>query len=154
MPEEITIDSYKFQNFALAGGTSVTFTVETLEGRDVTEQDVPIVKDMLIDLGKWECLRETGKHLLSDLGIRQQATLQNYEKPFGIELYEIEQVERNPYTDSLQCSIHIRIEERHKRESLNVNPIFTVEEITNQIGNIPRWKAFKKTMSIIKEQLR
>ena len=154
MPEEMTIDNYKFQNFALAGETSVTFTVETLVGREVTEQDIPIVKDMLNDLGKWECLRETGKHLLSDLGIRQQATLQGNEKPFGIELYEIERVERNPFADRLIFRIHIRIEERHRRESLHLNPIFTVEEITNQVGNIPRWRTFKKAMSLIKEQLR
>jgi hypothetical protein len=152
MSEEIIIDSYKFRNFSLAGNTTIDFAVTPIEGRDVTEADSQTVREILEDLGKWESLIETGLHMLSDLRIIQivQATLQSYEKPYGIELYEVNI--RRAF-EHLNCSIHTRPEERHRRENTGTAAI-SVEEIQGQVNNIPKWKAFKKTIQLVKEQLR
>jgi hypothetical protein len=122
----------------------------TIEGRDITETDSQTVKGILNDFGKWENLIKTGLHMLSDLRIVQieQSILQSYEKPCGIELYEVA-IGRGNLGLRLDCSIHITPEERHKREQLNVSPIFSVEEITNQLSNVPKWKAFEKTMKLL-----
>jgi hypothetical protein len=150
--QEIIIDNYRFQNFSLAGNTTINFTAETIEGRDITETDSQTVRGIFNDLGKWESLIRTGLHMLSDLRITQieQSTLQSYEKPCGIELYEVG-IGRGSLGLRLDCSIHIKLEERHKREQLNVSPIFSVEEITSQLTNIPKWKAFEKTMKLLSD---
>jgi hypothetical protein len=129
--------------------------VEIKADREVKEEDSKIVRDMLNDLGKWETLVKGSLHLLLDLGIRQfsSATLESYEKPLGTEIYDDIKIEKSG-DFSLDCSIHIKKEERNRRELLKISPVFPINEITDQLGNVPKWRAFKKTMLIIKEQLR
>jgi hypothetical protein len=151
--EKIDIEGYRFRNFRLErDDTTVYFTVDITEDRFANENDAQIVSRILDDMGKWESLVKASLHLLSDLRLRQiePTILQSYEKPSGIELYEVGM--KKVGESSLEGEIHIRREERHKREHLKITPIFTVEEVTSQLVNIPKWRAFKKAMLIIKEQ--
>ena len=150
--ETIMVDSYTFWNFKLdKASNTLSFCVGFLGGRDLRDEDKQTVEDMLNDLGKWETLVRTGLHLLSDLRIRQieQATIQNYDKPLGTGIYKYT-VEKADI-DRLDCSIHIKKEERERRNQLKIEPIFSVKEITNQLNNVPKWKAFQKTISIVKD---
>jgi hypothetical protein len=151
--QEIKIESYRFFNFRLAENTTVLFSVAVIEGRDFNGTDSQKVTGILNGLGKWESLIKGGLNVLSDLRIIQieQSTLQSYEKSCGIESYEVN-IQRGALGLQLNCSIHIRPEERRRREQINISPTLTLEEITGQLSNISKWKAFEKAMKIIKEQ--
>jgi hypothetical protein len=140
---EIEAEGYRLWNFQILKSL-VTFNVAPV-GRDAKEEDVKKVMAILDDLGKWENLVKTGLHLFSELKIGniQQADLQDYEKPFGKEQYQIalKQVDEN-----IEVAIRLTVDERHIREQKNVDPIFSVPEIYNQINNISKWKAFEKTL--------
>ena len=152
--EEIVFEGYKFSEFSILNDTTVRFKV-TSNFIDFTKDDVIYIEDIIKNnLGKWESLIKTGLHIFSELHIIQpeQAVLQNYEKPFGIELYKSPSVEIDGLHDCLWVFISLTPEERRKRQSANVTPILQVEEIKRQISNIPKWKAFEKTIKIAKEQ--
>jgi len=152
--EEIVFEGYKFSEFSILDDTTVRFKV-TSNFIDFTKDDVIYIEDIIKNnLGKWESLIKTGLHIFSELHIIQpeQAVLQNYEKPFGIELYKSPSVEIDGLHDCLWVFISLTPEERRKRQSANVTPILQVEEIKRQISNIPKWKAFEKTIKIAKEQ--
>jgi hypothetical protein len=156
MSEDILIDGYKFDNFRFAERSTSTVLFDFMldSENEVTSDDKQKIMTMLCEMGKWESVIKTGFILFSELGIRhiEPATLQQYEKPSGAELYEISLVERqtNPYFAT--CKIHLKADELQRRQHLNVNPVFTSEEVANQIKNIPKWKAFEKTLNILKEQ--
>jgi hypothetical protein len=151
--QEIKVESYRFFNFRLAGNATVLFNVAIIEGRDFNGTDSQKVTGILNGLGKWEILIKGGLNVLSDLRIIQiePSVLQSFERSCGIELYEVN-IQRGRLGVQLECGIHIKPEERRRREQLNISPVLTVEEITSQLSNIPKWKAFEKTMKIIKEQ--
>lgn len=156
LPQEIFIDDYKFDNFRMEGRDTSTifFDAARVDRNDVTNEDKEKIVNMLSELGKWEALVRTGFNLLSEMGIGpfERATLDGCEKKFGVELYEFRAVQwrRNPYCSTFE--IHLKVDERHRREDRNIEPIFSTKEIYDQITNIPKWKAFEKTMKIIKEQ--
>jgi hypothetical protein len=142
---EIQIESYRFWSFKIEGNL-VTFLVAHLIGRDVTEEDIKKVKAILDDLGKWENLVKTGLHLFSELKIGniQQADLQNYDRSFGKELYEMDIKKTND--DIMRGTVLLVTEERHIREEMHVEPIFSDSEMYNQIDNIKKWRTLEKTL--------
>lgn len=146
--QEIVVDDYKFSYFILSG-QQLRFFVTPVSGRDVTEEDQRKVEAMLSALGKWESLMKTGLQLFSDLGFISSApaALEILGKPFGAELYSIGV---NLGRD-LTVLVTLKPEERHRREAIGLEPLFQVEEIRDQISNLPKWKAFKQTMKILKE---
>jgi hypothetical protein len=122
---------------------------------EVTPNDEAYIKEIIQDnLGKWESLIKTGLYVFSEIGIihPETAILERYEKPFGIELYSEPSVERDGLNDWLWVFITLTQNERIKRRNANINPIIQVEEIWNQLINIPKWKAFEKTIKIVKGQ--
>jgi len=155
MAEEMKFEDYTFSEFAVVGTSTVRFKVNTISGRDITAEDERTVRDVLNNLGKWESLIRTGLQLFSELGFihPEPATLQNYEKPFGVELYSTAtEIDRRYGNDSVWVGLSLTTQERHRREAAHLNPLLQVEEIRSQLSNLPKWKAFEKTIKIFKEQ--
>jgi hypothetical protein len=151
--QELMFDSYKFSEFALVGTRTVKFRVNSVTGRDFNVADKLRIENMLKDLGKWENLIKTGLHLFSELGFihAEEATLSNYEKPFGIGLYSTA-ANVDSDNENIWVDISLAPEERQRREAANITPIIQVEEIYGQLSNIPKWKTFEKTIKLLIEQ--
>jgi len=154
MPEEIVLGNYKFSDFTISNSSTVCFKATNNNSSYATQEDSEFIKDEINNnLGKWESVIKTGIHVFAELGIIQpeQTTLQNYEKSFGMELYECK-VSLSLRDNCIWVSISLTQGELQKRQGANVSPIIQIQEITNQMRNIPKWRAFGKTMKIIKEQ--
>jgi len=153
MSEDIIFEDYTFAEFSLLDASTVRFKV-TSQSIEVCEEDERRVEGILNNsLGKWESLMKTGLQMLSELRIIQpeQAVLQDYEKPFGMKLYNL-RADVDSLRDCIWVFVSLKPEERRRRQSANVTPIFQVDEVRNQLGNISKWKAFEKAMRIVKEQ--
>ena len=150
--QEIKIDNYKLWDFEQIRN-DVLFKVAAVDRLGVDEADKEKIEAILNVVGKWESLIKTGLHLFSELRLIQleQAALRNYEKTFGMEFYELG-IDVGRFRDYFYVSFHLKPEERHKRERSHLDPLLPVEEIYDQIANISKWKAFEKTIKIIKEQ--
>jgi len=147
--EDIQVESYKFTNFEQSENR-VSFRVATIEGRDLTTDDRDMLEAFLDDIGKWESLVKAGLNLLFELSIVQvdETTLQKYQKEFGSEKYT-----RNIGRDSLgrYLYVHVRLsrDERHRREGTGLDSTLQVQEIYDQLNNVPKWRAFKKAVELI-----
>lgn len=156
LTQEILIDDYKFRNFGIEdrGTIIITFGAVRINQNDVTKEDKEKIVNILKDMGKWEALVRTGFNIFSEIGIGhfERDTLVDSKKRYGAELYEIttNQWEGSPYRATIE--IRLKVDERHRRDDLTIDPNFSPEEIYNQIVNIPKWKAFEKTIELIKEQ--
>jgi hypothetical protein len=157
---ETKIDDYRFFDFSSLPDNSIVFSVESFYGKELTQKDVDAVREILADMGKWENLVKGGLTLLSDLRIINinQTELQTYDKPVGAELYDPEvHIASGSCNYLITVNFRLAVEERHKREERQVKiyhrldniPLITVEEISGQVCNIAKWKAFKKTLETI-----
>lgn len=153
--EEMIFEKYKFSEFTILQTSTVRFKV-TSNSYEVTVDDENYIKDAInSNLGMWESLIKTGLQVFSELGIihLEQGIPEEYERPFGVELYEVTTSTERPH-DWIWAFISLTTEERHRRQNANLNPLLQVEEIKGQLSNITKWKNFSKTMKIIKEQWR
>jgi hypothetical protein len=91
-------------------------------------------------------LVKTGLYLFSELKIGniQQGDLQHYDRSFGKELYEMDIKKTND--DIMRGTVLLVTEERHIREEMHVEPIFSDSEMYNQIDNIKKWRTLEKTL--------
>jgi hypothetical protein len=148
--EEIQTEKYKFTDFEQTD-SGISFNVVTIEENDVTEDDREEIEAFLNDLGKWESLVKAGLNLLSELKIVQveEITLQNYQKEFGSEKYRVN-VQRGRFGRHLRVNVYLSIEERHRRAGTGDSSVLQVQEIYDQLKNIPKWRAFRKAMQLIR----
>lgn len=151
--EEFQTESYRFVNFHQIG-LNVIFEVVPIEGRDVTDDDRTKINEFLHELGKWENVVKAGLNLLSDLTVIQveQSILQSYEKEFGIEKYAVN-IEIASLRQRLTVITRLSREERHRREATETSPVFRVQEIYDQVKNIPKWRALQKAMNLTRRNL-
>ncbi|MFH0817552.1 MAG: hypothetical protein V1909_02855 [Candidatus Micrarchaeota archaeon] len=151
MPQEFTFGKYTFSEFSMLDNDTVRCKVQT-NSLAMTEEDANNVSGIINNMGKWENVVKTGLNLLAELGIGNlsQATTQNNEIPFEIEPYE-PRASLDGFNRCLWVFFSLTSEEYRRRENAQINPIIQPEEITSQLANIPKWKAFGKTVEIIKE---
>jgi len=147
---DIVISDYKFSNFRAVDAV-VSFAVGTIEGRDVSGDDANKIVELLHHLGKWENLLKTSLNLISELKIRpvDQTTLQYYQKEFGSEKYHTD-AKLGKLSSNLAVTMHLESEERRKREALGIDHGLHIEEIYDQLKNIPKWISFKKMLELIR----
>ena len=145
--EEIKTEKYKFTDFEQAD-SGISFSVVPIEGRDVNDDDKEEIEAFLNELGRWESLIKAGLNLISELKIAQidDTILQNYQKEFGSEKYRAN-VQRGRFGRHLRVHMHLSSEERHRRTS----SFLQVQEIYDQLKNIPKWRAFRKAMQLIRQ---
>lgn len=146
--EGIKTEKYKFVGFEQSGNHMFFFVVP-VEGRDIASGDEGEIRDFLEELGKWESLIKAGLNLLSELKIVQvdDTTLQNYQKEFGSEKYRVD-IQRDTMHERLRVSIYLTAEERHRREGVGLGSTLQVQEIYDQVKNVPKWRAFKNVLEL------
>ena len=131
MPQELIVEGYKFSEGTVNVDT-VTLKVTTYTLR-YTQDHLNQVTDIMKNLGKWEGLIKTGLDIFAELGLGQpsQTTLDKYEKPFGIELYDSLAIEIDNRMDSrcLWVSISLTDEERQKRQNAEIRPIIQLRRL-------------------------
>jgi hypothetical protein len=153
--QSVEIYHYNFSEFGTIEKDKTVRIKVTPTSRSVSaEEDKEAIKLILNDIGKWENLTKTGSLLLSELGIIQpdQTMIQNYDEPSGIELYDVE-FNVDDSLDFLWLFISFADEEEANRENAKLNIIPEPEKIKAQIVNIPKWKALKKTIKVVQEEL-
>jgi hypothetical protein len=161
--EPIIVDDYKFSNFEHVDSEyKVTFRVEWVRAKQLTKEDFDSVIAILNDSGKWEKLIVGNLYLFSELTTRpiDETILKNYEKTSGIELNKAYRTpsldirfEQKSSHNYLFACIRLNDGELIKRQDEGIRPIFSIEEIYNPLMNVPKWRALKKTIKIIREEL-
>jgi hypothetical protein len=148
--EEIQTERYRFTDFRQSD-RGMSFNVVKIEGEDFTEDDRGAIEVFLTDLGKWESLVKAGLNLISELRIVpvDETILQNYQKEFGSEKYSIN-VQIGTSGQFLDVYMRLSREERHRRTGTGVSSFLQVQEIYDQLKNVPKWRAFKKAMQLIR----
>ncbi len=151
MPQEFTFGKYKFCDFEMMRGETVRCRVRT-GYFDITEEDERNVTSIIEKTGNWEKLVKSGLDLLAELGIAKPipVTEHNINIPFGFELYEF-RVSPDNSNACLWVFFNLTAEERRRRLNAEIKPIIQIEEITNQIANIPKWLDFEETIKRIKD---
>jgi len=123
----------------------------TIERRNFTDQDESELKAFLNDMGKWENFIKAGKNLLEDLGINTK-TGKEHQEEFGIEKYVITKFEKKD--ERLTVTIELTSEESLRRTRGDSKfSTLPIEEIREQLKNVPKWQTLKKTLSELKEKL-
>ncbi|MGD0645544.1 MAG: hypothetical protein ABSA75_11630 [Candidatus Bathyarchaeia archaeon] len=153
MSEEIVLGGYKLSKFDIVDN-AIRFVAIPISG-EVSVGDKAIITETICNnLGKWESLMNTALNIFSELGISQptEEVLKNYEKPFGMELYQEPSVNKESLSDIFWVFISLNQQERIKRKNAKLDPILTIDEIVSQLRNIPKWIAFEKTLKTVKNQ--
>jgi hypothetical protein len=90
MSIEIELGDYVF-SFFQSNNRSVSASVEHLSGVDLGEKDIERVRELLSDIGKWECMLKASLNFLYDTGLVnvQETAIKAYDKQFGAELYSL-----------------------------------------------------------------
>lgn len=130
--------------------TVVRVNIATVEGRNFTDGDISELKKFFSDMGKWEKITKAGKSLLEDLGLVTKVEEQG-KIEFGFEKYNVELEKKNH-------RVYVRIT-LTKEESLRRTKgdrdreELSLEEIVEQVKNVPKWQRLQKAVSEFKEQL-
>jgi len=145
-------EKYEFE--FVQEGNYVLIRIKLAEGfskmRDIVAADCEEIEQFLSDIGKWENLIKAGLNLLFHLEIVQvnEDTMSRYEGEFGPEKYEIEVKKTKDWL--IVAWIYVSREERYRRWGGIENQL-PVNEIYEQVRNIPKWKSFKKASRFIRE---
>ena len=130
----------------------VGINVATIERREVTEDDENEVRSFIEDMGKWEALAKTGRSLLEDLGFGLRGG-EEQEKEFGIDTptqkYKVD-YERKDNRILVRIKLTSTESLRRTRGDTTL-AVLPLEEIVEQIKNVPKWQIFKKTISELKK---
>jgi hypothetical protein len=153
MAEAVKVESYTFTEFQALerNPNTIRFRASPDSGNDVVQDDIVCVTAILRDMGKWESLINTGLSIFSELGFIH-AEENAHPLTFGTQLYGNPTVELDNSRDFLWCFISLTTDERHRRERTGLNPIFQTLEIESQLKNVPKWKAFEKTLTLLKNR--
>lgn len=148
-PDEITVKNLRFMSFRVED-RAVQCDVQWIDG--LMPLPVPAknhLDNLLIDLGKWERLTTSVYQLKLGSTDKPQAN-------FGHELYEIITGVTEPSLNTPQRRGHV-IFRLKEAESLlrtngreNIGPP-EIDEIKNQIGNLPKWTNFIKLIANLRE---
>lgn len=149
MTETYSFESDKYQFHFCSGKdrrgylSSVIVDILPIERRDTVDKDEEEIRSFLADIGKWETFVTAGKGLFEDLGLELKGKEVYGRMSFGIEKYKIE-YERD--TRGVRVVVKLAEEEslrRTKGES-KYNPP-SIEEIVEQVKNVPKWQALKRS---------
>ena len=151
--EELTIGNYKFGEFTQER-YGVTFQVTRIDEYAVTRDDETKINSILKELGKWENVVKAGLYLLSELKlITVDATfLHEYEKRFDSEIYQIT-AETTGFERLYFVRIMLSQEEGRRRTANGLGDILQLQEIYDQLKNVPKWEALQKALKITRENL-
>lgn len=127
---------------------NVTVKVRTIEGRDITEQNLGELKDYFRNMGKWETFVKAGKELLEDFGIGTKSE-KEHEREFGFDKYEMD-FERREEQLTVTIKLTPKESRRRTRGSTSSATVPPLEEIAQQIRNVPKWKTLRKAISELK----
>jgi len=135
---------------ALGRAQSIALDVATVERRNLTDEDVSELKEFFKDMGKWEAFVKAGKSLLEDLGFDVKGE-KEHEKDFGFEKYDIEFEKKD---DRVMVTINLTKAESLRRSKGDTERAgLPIEEISEQLKNVPKWQTLKKAISELKKQL-
>lgn len=152
--ESFETEKYEFhfyQDERFGRTNTVKANVVTVEGRDLTNDDLSELKLFFDDMGKWENLSITTKNLLEDLGIISKKGTEEPKKKFGSEKYNIEMQDKD---DFVMITIRFTPEERRRRtREGRQSEELSLKEITEQVKNVPKWQMLKKTLSDLRKQV-
>ena len=153
MAEVIKVENYTFTELGILerNPSTMRFRATPDSGNDAVEEYIGRITIILNDMGKWESLVNTGLSVFSELGFIHAEGQNVYPPPFGTQLYNNPTVELDGSRDFLWCFISLSTDERHKRQHAGFNPIFQAGEIESQLKNVPKWKAFEKTLTLLKK---
>lgn len=128
----------------------VIVDISSIERREVTDKDKHELEEFFGDMGKWESFVEVGKSLLQDLGIPLEIK-EKERREFGVEKYkkDFEIIKRD---ESIMVTINLTDEESSRR-AWRARGMLSVEEIREQLKNVPKWQILKKTILELKEKL-
>lgn len=144
-------EKYRFWFYQDKDKWIVYVDVATVEGRDITDEDVAELNDFFMDMGKWETFVKAGKSLLGDLGVYAKGE-KEHEKEFGIEKYVIPTFEKKK--SRLAVTIKLKPEESLRRTKGDTKwDVLPVGEIVEQIKNVPKWQTLRKAVLELKSQL-
>ena len=122
--------------------------MHALERRDITEQNMGELKDFFRDMGKWETFVKAGKELLEDIGIGKKSEKES-EKEFGFGKYEMS-FERREEIVMVTVKLTPKESRRRTRGSTSSAIVPPLEEIAQQIRNVPKWQTLRKAISDLK----
>jgi len=154
MSEEYTFKTEKYDFYfflekdARMRAKNVGVNVATVERRNFTNEDVRELKEFFKDMGKWETFVKAGKSLLEDLGIKTKSEKED-EKEFGFEKYEVKFEKKY---ERVTVTIKLTPKESLRRTRGNTpRAVLHLEEIVEQIKNVPKWKTLKKVILELKK---
>jgi len=145
--ERFETEKYLFWFYELKRAVGIGI-VPIERNRKITDEDVNEIKEVFGSMGKWEVVVETGKSLLKDLGIIKKSE-NDAKREFGFEKYDIKY---NIKEEEIKVEIRLKPDEslrRTRRDSNRAIPF--IEEILEQIKNIPKWQKLEKTLSELKD---
>lgn len=129
---------------------SVLVNIATVERRNFTDEDISELKGFFNDMGKWENLTKAGKSLLEELGISTKVEEQQ-KREFGYEKYRVKLVKEE---DRVVGRITLTPEESLRRTKGDRDRgDLSLEEIIEQVKNVPKWQILKKAISEFKRKL-
>ena len=138
----------------LGRAQAVGINVAAVERRDVTIEDENEVRSIVEDMGKWETFVETGKSLLEDLGFGVKVKKEQ-EKEFcpdiSIQKYKVDYERKD---NRVYVEIKLTPTESLRRtRGRTEHAMLPLEEIAEQIKNVPKWQTLKKVISELKKQV-
>ena len=160
MTDEEYFESAKYRFYFSQAPTTVhlcriyvnIFVVPIEVRRKVTNEDKNELEEFFEDMGKWEIFVKAGKGLLRDLGIPIE--IEKEEKTeFGAEKYEkvLEKAEDN---EGIKVTINLTAKESLRRSKGDSEyKALSIDEILQQVKNVPKWQTLKKAMLELKSQL-
>jgi hypothetical protein len=152
MAEVLKVENYIFTEFQILerNVSRMRFRAIPDSGSDAREDDILRITAILNDMGKWESMLKSGSSVFSELGLIPAERQVEYPYSFGAQLYRDIVIEMDGSRDFLWCFVSLTIDERRKRERADVNPIFQAGEIEAQLMNVPKWRSFEKTLTLLK----
>lgn len=151
--ESLKIGYYTVENFAQEAN-SVRFYFRRIDEYDITIEDVPRIEIILNELGKWEGVLKAGHFLLSELGLVKGETSipHEYRNEFDFETYDVTPFTEN-FDDGLLVRITLSMEERRRRRTLGLGDTLQLQEVYDQLKNVPKWEALQKALKLARENV-
>jgi len=129
--------------------TVVQVNIAAVERRNFTDRDISELNKFFNDMGKWERITEAGKSLLEDLGLATKVEEQGKIES-GYENYNVKLDKKD---DRVNVRITLTKEESLRRtKGDSYRGELSLEEITEQVKNVPKWQTLKKTLGELKEK--
>ena len=157
MEKEWNFETEKYKFWFYQGKTFedlkvVLVDIKTVSRRDFTDEDLNELKGFFKDMGKWENFVKAGKGLLEDLGISTKAKKKHEE--FGHEKYEVRLEKEKGREDRVLVRIALTSEGSARRTGGDrVLAKLPLEEIIEQVKNVPKWQTLTKAFLELKRKL-